>query len=200
MKIMTTLSRVILVLGAWQAGAVSAWAEGAAGAPSNATNPLVFDPDLAWFTLVVFVLLLFVLTKFAWKPLLSGLERREQTIAHMIDEAKRNQAEAEQKLQAYERKLAEAAAEAQGIVSHARREATAAGEQLIGEARAAADKERQRTLAEIEAAKNAAVQAIADQSAQLAFTLARKLIHKELRPEDHSVLIRESLDQFPSEN
>jgi F-type H+-transporting ATPase subunit b len=200
MKIVTTVSRVILVLGTWQAGVVSAWAEGASGAPSNATNPLVIDPDLAWFTLVVFVLLLFVLTKFAWKPLLTGLARREQTIADMIDEAKRNQEAAEQKLQAYEQKLAAAAAEAHSVVVQARREATAAGEQLIGAARAEADKERQRALADIEAAKNAAVQQIADQSAKLAFTLARKLIHKEIRPEDHTALIRESLEQFPSEN
>jgi len=55
-------------------------------------------------------------------------------------------------------------------------------------------------LADIEAAKNTAVQQIADQSTKLAFALARKLIHKELRPEDHTALIRESLEQFPSEN
>ena len=44
------------------------------------------------------------------------------------------------------------------------------------------------------------MQEIADQSANLAFTLARKLIQKELKPEDHAALIRESLEQFPSEN
>ena len=43
-------------------------------------------------------------------------------------------------------------------------------------------------------------QEIADQSAKLAFMLARKLIRKELKPEDHTALIRESLEQFPSEN
>ena len=65
---------------------------------------------------------------------------------------------------------------------------------------ATAERERQRALSDITAAKNAAVQEIADQSADLAFTLARKLIQKELNPEDHAALIRESLEQFPSEN
>ena len=55
-------------------------------------------------------------------------------------------------------------------------------------------------LTDIATAKNAAVQEIAEQSADLAFTLARKLIQKELNPDDHAALIRESLDQFPSEN
>jgi len=199
MKIMNTVSRVILVLGTWQAGLVSAMAA-ETGTDPNATNPLTFDPDLAWFTLIVFALLLLVLTKFAWKPLLAGLERREQTIANMIDEAKRNQEAAAEKLQAYEQRLAAAAAEAQSVIAQARRDATAAGEQLISDAHEDANRERQRALADIETAKNAAVQEIADQSAKLAFTLARKLIHKELRPEDHTALIRESLEQFPSEN
>ena len=199
MKIMNTVSRVILVLGTWQASLVSAMAA-ETGTDPNATNPLTFDPDLAWFTLIVFALLLLVLTKFAWKPLLAGLERREQTIANMIDEAKRNQDAAAEKLQAYEQRLAAAAAEAQSVIAQARRDATAAGEQLISEAHEDANRERQRALADIETAKNAAVQEIADQSAKLAFTLARKLIHKELKPEDHTALIRESLEQFPSEN
>jgi F-type H+-transporting ATPase subunit b len=195
MKIMHTVSRVILVGCVWQAAIATAVA-----ADTNATNPLTFDPDLAWFTLLVFVLLLAVLTKFAWKPLLAGLERREQTIANMIDEAKRSQEAAAEKLQAYEQRLATAAAEAQNVIAQARRDATAAGEQLISDAHEDANRERQRALADIETAKNAAVQEIAEQSAKLAFTLARKLIHKELKPEDHTALIRESLEQFPSEN
>jgi F-type H+-transporting ATPase subunit b len=177
-----------------------AWASEAAGASNSSVNPLSIDPDLAWFTLVVFVLLLMVLTKFAWKPLMKGLEQREQTIANMIDEAKRNNEDAAAKLRAYEQKLAEAATEAHEVMLQARRDAVAAGEKLLEDARAGADRERQRALTDIEAAKNAAVQHIADQSANLAFSLARKLIHKELRPEDHAALIRESLEQFPSEN
>lgn len=200
MRFSRIVTAATVLVGAWQGGSLVAWASEAAGGADQAINPLMFDPDLAWFTLVVFVLLLLVLSKFAWKPLMKGLEQREQTIAKMIDEAKRNNDEAAAKLRAYEQKLAEAATEAHEVVLQARRDAVAAGEKLIEDARTGADRERQRALADIEAAKNAAVQHIADQSANLAFSLARKLIHKELRPEDHANLIRESLEQFPSEN
>ncbi|MHB8970250.1 MAG: F0F1 ATP synthase subunit B [Pirellulaceae bacterium] len=200
MKITRIVTSAIALLGAWHAELVSAVAADAAGAPSNSINPLTFDPDLAWFTLVVFGLLLLVLTKFAWKPLMAGLDQRERTIANMIDEAKRNHDEAALKLQAYEQKLAAAAVEAHEVLVQARRDAATAGEKMLEAARADANRERLRALADIEAAKNAAVQQIADHSANLAFALARKLIHKELRPEDHTALIRESLDQFPSEN
>lgn len=200
MRLSRLITSASVLFAAWQGGTLVAWAAEAAGSSNSSVNPLTIDPDLAWYTMVVFVLLLLVLTKFAWKPLMKGLEQREKTIANMIDEAKRNNDEAAAKLLAYEQKLAEAATEAHEVVLRARRDAVAAGEKLIEEARAGADRERQRALADIEAAKNAAVQHIADQSANLAFSLARKLIHKELRPEDHATLIRESLEQFPSEN
>jgi F-type H+-transporting ATPase subunit b len=200
MKITSIVTSAIVFLGAWHTEIISAVAADAAGGPSNSINPLTFDPDLAWFTLVVFVLLLLILTKFAWKPLMAGLDQRERTMANMIDEAKRNHEEAAQKLLAYEQKLATAAAEAHEVLVQARRDAATAGEKMLEAARADANRERLRALADIETAKNTAVQQIAEQSANLAFALARKLIHKELRPEDHTALIRESLEQFPSEN
>ena len=76
MKITKIVTSAIVLLGAWQTGIVLAVAAEAAGLPSNSINPLTFDPDLAWFTFVVFVLLLLVLTKFAWKPLMAGLDQR----------------------------------------------------------------------------------------------------------------------------
>ncbi len=154
MKITNIVSSATVLLGAWQAGIVAAVAaEAGGGAPSNSINPLTFDPDLAWFTFIVFVVLLLVLTKFAWKPLLAGLEQRERTIAQMIDDAKRSHDEAAQKLQAYEQKLTEAASEAHEVLVQARRDAAAAGEKMLEAARADANRERLRALADIEAAK-----------------------------------------------
>ncbi len=184
------------LLAGWQAGMLPALGAG----NSSSGNPLTGDPDLAIFTFIVFVLLLAVLYAMAWKPLMAGLDQREKSIADMIDSAKSSSDEAAKKLEQYEQRLSAAAVEAQEIVDQARRDAETAGEKLITEARAGAERERQRALTDITAAKNAAVQEIADQSAGLAFSLARKLIQKELNPEDHAALIRESLQQFPSEN
>ncbi len=200
MKIMKTVTAVATLCATWHATALAGFAAEGGGSDPKALNPLTFNPDLAIFTGIVFLLLLVVLTLFAWKPLMAGLDQREKSIANMIEEAKRGSEAAGRKLQEYERKLADAAVEAQGLVEQARRDAHAAGEQLIADARGEAERQRQRALTDIESAKNAAVQEIVNQSTNLAFTLARKLIQKELRPEDHAALIRESLEKFPSEN
>jgi F-type H+-transporting ATPase subunit b len=193
----------LLFLAAILLAACLFWPVAAAAAESaqgSSVNPLSVDPDLAIFTMVVFLVLLLVLSKLAWKPLIAGLDQRERSIADMIRDAERNQQESAERLREYERKLQAAAVEAQEIVTRARRDAEVVGQQLLAEAREDARRERLRALADIDTAKNAAVREIARQSADLAFTLARKLIRKELKPEDHALLVRESLRQFPSEN
>jgi F-type H+-transporting ATPase subunit b len=186
---------VLLLAVGWQMMASAAFA-----AEGGNTNPLSINPDLAIFTAIIFVLLLLVLTKFAWRPMMDGLDKREKAIADMIDTAKRGTEEAAQKLEMYEGKLAAAATEAQELVNRARKDAEAAGEKLLTQAREQADRERERAMEDIHSAKNAAVQEIADQSANIAFSLAQKLIQRELNPEDHRALVRETLDQFPSQN
>jgi F-type H+-transporting ATPase subunit b len=198
MKITRFLTMALACTGTWQCALATAWA--ADSADPNATNPLTIDPDLAIFTAVIFLLLLATLYVLAWKPLMAGLDQRERSIANMIDEAKRGSEQAAQKLEEYEQKLAAAAVEAQEIVAQARRDANAAGEKMIADAHDEAERQRDRAVADIATAKNQALQQIADQSADMAFTVARKLIEKELNPEDHAALIRESLEQFPSEN
>ena len=199
MKIKNAVLMVIVLLGTWQAGLLPLLAADVEES-NRAVNPLTVDPDLAIFTAVVFLLLLAFLTKFAWRPLMAGLDERERSIAQMIEEAKRGSEQAAEKLRQYEEKLQAASAETQEILVQARRDAHAAGDKMLADARAEADRERQRALGDIESAKNAAVKEIASQSADLAFTLARKMIHRDLKPEDHAALIRESLEQFPSEN
>lgn len=199
MKILRTMTVATALFASWQAATLSALASGGE-ADANATNPLTGDPDLAIFTGIIFVVLLAVLYALAWKPLMAGLDQRESSIADMIADAKRGSDEAAKKLEQYEQKLAAAAIEAQEIVEKARRDAHTAGEKLIADAHSGADRERQRAVSDITAAKNAALQEIADQSTDLAFNVARKLIQKELNPADHAALIRESLEQFPSEN
>lgn len=199
-KIMRCAAMAMTVGVAWHAGlSPAAAAEGTSQGAASA-NPLTWDPDLAVFTAIVFLLLLAVLGRFAWRPLIAGLDQRERSIHDMMDEAKRGREEAAVKLRLYEQQLAAAAAKAESLVHQARREAGEAGERLLAEARQQADRELQRALADIESAKRAAVQEVASQSARLAFTLAGKIVQRELKPEDHAALVRESLEQLPSNN
>ena len=162
------------------------------------TNPIAFKTDMAIFTFVVFLLILAVLTKFAWGPIAHGLEAREKSIADKIEQARIAAEQATAQLQQYEAKLAAATAEAQLIVAKARQDADAAGQKIVADAQAAASKERERAVADIGAAKNQALREIAEKSVDTAIGLARNIIRREVRPGDHEQLIQDALKQFPT--
>ena len=163
-------------------------------------HPQEFKSDLALFTLVVFILLLTILLKFAWGPITQGLEKREQGIADQIEQARLDAEQAAGTLQKYKQQLQEAVLEAQQIVSQARQDAKTAGDQIVAEARQAAERERDRALDAIEVATRSALEEVAQRGTEIAVDLAGKIISKELSADDHASLIRDSIDQFASNN
>ena len=171
-----------------------------ANAGEQLNSPQEFKSDLAIWTFVVFVCLLVVLGKFAWGPVLEGLEKREQSIAAMIDEAQQRQEKAAEQLRLYEEKIAAAGEESRAMVAQARQDAEAAGARIVAEAEAAAEKQRQRAVADITNAKSAALDEIKTEGVSLAVQLAGQIVRRELTPQDHSQLIDEALKQLPSRN
>ena len=158
-----------------------------------------FKKDIAIYTLVVFILMIVLLRIVAWKPIIAGLDAREQKIIGAIEDARKSADEAQLRLEEYEARLAAAAQEANEIVAEGRRDAEATKDRIVAEAAEAAKAEQARAINEIELAKNAALQAVAEQSADMAVALAGKIVGRQLNPEDHSKLVRESLDSL-SEN
>ncbi|MDP7015063.1 MAG: F0F1 ATP synthase subunit B [Pirellulaceae bacterium] len=171
---------------------------------SNATASLnaseEFKGDLAIFTLVVFLLLLAVLMKFAWGPIVAGLGKREEGIANNIRRAEENAAKSAALLTEHEAKLAATAEEGRVMIEKAKADAERAGAKIVADAEAAAERERQRALNDIEAAKNTALSEVAERGVDVAVGLAGQLVQKELRAADHEGLIRDALNQFPSNN
>ena len=163
-------------------------------------DPTEWRYDMAICTFVVFLILLTLLRVFAWGPIMTGLQRRETTIAARIEEAERNAAESAAQLQAYKDKMAAAAQERQEIIAQARRDAETAAEKIRNEAQKDAGRERQRALADIQKAKNAALRDVAEQGADMAISLAGRIVRRELNPQDHTQLIAEALGKFPSNN
>ena len=86
------------------------------------------------------------------------------------------------------------------MMAQARRDSETLKEKLVAEAQAAGQRERERAVEDIKAAKNAALQEIAQKSVDSAVSLAGLILRKEVRPQDHAQLIRESLEKFPSSN
>jgi F-type H+-transporting ATPase subunit b len=173
-------------------------------AAQEAGSPLAFDPDLAWWTFVVFLVLLGVLWKFAWGPISEALDRRERYIADNIAAAEQAQEEARQLLADYERRLAGAAEQVRSMLEEARRDAEHTRQQIIAEARIAAQAEQERAMREIRTATDAALKELSERSADLAVELAGKIIRAKISKQEQDQLVDEALNKFalaaPSQN
>jgi F-type H+-transporting ATPase subunit b len=156
--------------------------------------------DLAIWTFVVFLALLAILTKFAWGPIAAALERREETIARQIEEARLASERAAVQLKEYEARLAAATDEARQIVGGARKDAEIAKERILAEAQQAAQRERERAVADISIAKNQALQEIAQRSVHTAVALAGNILRREVKQDEHDLLIGQAIDEFTKLN
>lgn len=179
-------------------------AQAAAEQAEGGPNPLAIDPDLAIWTLVVFVILFAVLSKFAWPQIAEALDERERKIADTIAAAEAKNEEARRLLAAHEAKLAAAASEVRELLEEARRDAEQTKSRIVAEAKQAAQEESARAIREVEIAKDAAMQSLAVTSANLAIDLAGKVVHESLSKEKQSQLVREALGKLgavqPSKN
>ena len=156
-------------------------------------SPAWFQTDLAVWSFAVFLALLGLLTKFAWKPIMAGLEKREQGIADMIASTQAANADAKRMLASYERRLAEAADEVRGMLEEARRDADVTRQAIVAEARKAAEDEKVRARHEIGLAKDEALAAIADRAGDLAVEVAGKFLREKLGRDDQARLVRDSV-------
>jgi len=168
-----------------------------AGNPAERLNPIFpFDFGLSFWTVIVFLLAMWILKRYAWGPISEGLQKREDGIAGQIADAQRRNEEAKQLLADYERKLAAAHDEVRSLIEQGRRDAEKVGQQVMEKAREESAIERQRSLQQIEAATSAALKELADRSAALAVELAGKIVGAQLNAADHSRLIEQSVAQF----
>lgn len=156
-------------------------------------SPAEFRTDLAIWSLAVFLLLLGLLGKFAWNPIMEGLDKREQGIEHQIAETKKANEEAKRMLASYERRLAEASDEVRGMLEEARRDSESTKQTIVTEARKAAEDEQARAKHEIGLARDEALASIAVKAGDLAVEVAGKFLREKIGKEDHSRLVRESV-------
>jgi len=171
-----------------------------ADASANLEDPSEIRSDKTLYTLVVFALLLVGLYLVAWKPIMEGLGKREADINALISKTEKASEDAAAKLREYELKLQSAAQEAQALIAQARKDAEVSGQRIVADAQAEAARQRSQALAEIESAKRVAIGDLSTKSTELAFTLAKRIVGRELKQDDHQQLISEVLNQFPSRN
>ena len=188
--------------GVWNSAALLsvlalAW-DGAAGIVQGAGDDNILSRrfDLGIWTLVVFVVLLLVLRRFAWGPMLEGLKRREQNIRHALEEAQRAREDAEKTRSQLQAEMSQAADKVRQMMDEARRDAQRATDDLISKARGEIQGERDRLRREIDTARDQALQQLWGQAAHLAAMISAKAVRRELNVEDHRRLVDEAIAEL----
>lgn len=155
----------------------------------------IFSGDLGtlFWTLLIFILVLVALAKFAWRPILTGLHRREKFIHDALANAKRDREEAESRLKEMVDQLKKARAEASAIVDEGRKDGETVRRRIEEEARRNADAMIERAKREIGVARDSALGELHEQSARMAMQMAGVVLKRQLTPEDHGRLITEAL-------
>ncbi len=185
-------------------------AHGGASAPAShegehgggGVNPLDFKADLAIWTAVVFLLLLGVLGKYAWRPIVDGLEKREKRIEEQIASAEQANVDARRILAEYQAKLSNAEAEVRDVLEKGRRDAEQVARQMLDQTREESRREKDRALREIDVATSDALNELARRSADLAVELAGKIVQTKMDRAEHAKLIEQAgagFAKFPSE-
>lgn len=152
-----------------------------------------FFSSLIFWEIISFGILLWVLYKFAFPPILEALETRERKIRESIEQAEQNRVTAEQRLAEYEAKLNGAAQEAEAIVAEAKAKAQRLLEENEQRLRTESERIQAETTQEIERERRKALQDIRNEAADLALTVAEKVLARSLSDDDHRRLAQEAV-------
>lgn len=160
-------------------------------------NIIRLDPGSIVWTIITFLVLLWILSKFAWKPILKGLANREASIKGDLETARREREEAGQLLQEYEKTIAGAKKEGAKIIQDAQEASARIKDEGVAETKAVTRHMLQRAKEEIGREEEKARKQLREHVADLTALAASKLLGRVITPEDHERLIRESLREAP---
>jgi F-type H+-transporting ATPase subunit b len=162
-------------------------------------NPLIRpDPGLYIWTIVTFLALVTLLARFAWRPLLQALDKRQALIKQSLDDAQQAKLELERLQQESTQIIRQARVEAESIVANSRAYAEKLKDEIKAKARADADVIVQNAERQIQTETRRALEQIRVEAADLSVMIASKLIQRNLTKEDNARLIEQALEQVES--
>ena len=147
------------------------------------------------WTLIAFVLTMWVLSKFAFPRIQAALEERAEKVNNNIDESERLRAEADELLTEYRERLKEAREQADDIMARARKSSEAAKAEATAEGRAKHDELVAAARKDIEAETKRSLETIRKEVAELTVLATEKVARKSLTPEDQKRLVEEALGE-----
>lgn len=157
---------------------------------------LQLEPGMIIWTWVTFLVLLYVLKKFGWKPLLNMVEERENRIAESLKRAEEARMEAEKLLEEQDRQLAKTQEEVQAMLKESRLMAEKVRNDIIEKAREDANKLMERARRDIEKERQMALMSLRNQVADLVVQATSKLIQVSLDEDKHRELIDEYIQRL----
>jgi len=149
--------------------------------------------------LFFFILLVYLVGKFAWGPVVNMMQKREEYIANEIEEAEKNRQEAEKASKEAVEQLRQTRQEAQQIIEDARSAGTKLEQDIVESAKQEAERIKKTAQEEIRNEKEKALQALQDKVASLSVLIASKVIEKEISAQDQEELIEKYIKEVGEE-
>lgn len=190
-----TVSRITAALLAVSATAPSSvWAQGGGGGGG------LYDMNtgLSVWTLLVFGILVFILSKYAWGPILQAVEAREKGIQSALDEAAARQDEAAKLLAQHKEQMADARRQASELIAEGKAAGETVRKDIEEKARAEAQGIIERARAEIGRERDLAIQELRKESVELALAAASRLMQENLDQAKDRQLVERYLSEMSS--
>lgn len=150
------------------------------------------------WTVIIFVLLMIVLGKFAWKPILKGLNQREERIRESLEKADKVAADAERAIGEQKAELDKQRADMTEALRRTREEAERGAQELLERARREASETAEQARRQVEEERKRAVDQIRTEVVEIALAAAAHLLKKTLGDADHRRIVEEYLKDLPS--
>ena len=150
---------------------------------------LSVNVGLAFWTTLTFIILVLLLTKFAWKPILNALKQREDVIKESLEQAEKAKDEAKKILAENQNNLAQAEEESRKIIEQSRVYAENLKEQMMKDSKEQAKKIIEEATAEIDRKKNAAFDELKNQIAEISVQAAEKILRENLDAEKNKKIV-----------
>ena len=154
------------------------------------------DPGVVFWTVITFVVLLVILKKFAWKPILTALDQRENAIRESLEKAEKAKLDAQNVLEQNQASLSRAEEESKKIVEQSRQYAEKLKEQILQDSRDQARKIINEASNEIERKKDAALDELKTQVADIAIKAAEKILKENLNEEMQKKIVNKYIGEI----
>lgn len=170
-------------------------AQGAEAAAEHSPNVFNLNMGTSFWTLAIFGLLMVVLAKWAFPPILGYAQAREDRIQNSLDEARQAREEAHRALEEQRRELAQARAESQAIIARGKQDAEKVRQELLERSKAEQQDVVDKAKREIEREREQALESIRREAVDLSIAAAAHLVGKKLDGEEDRRLVRDYLDR-----